>query len=481
MKVSIRRAVAAAVLGAALVAPVAPGAATPAATKPRAAGSPAAPANRLSAAMPDSVLARVFTGTGPGDVHLVTRNQWSRAAARAGRQLDTITPQERREFLDVLLDQAVLVARVKREPRQWEHRDSSDWNALRDRLVLRAALDSAMVALNFERAARGDSLLGPQELGIALRDRAVVQLAPRWNDKALEKAVSVFDTLPRPDSRMSMIEQMRVAGVKPAVGEADGALVLAESGDGRYTLAELVGDYSRLNPIYRPHVSTVDHVKELVSNALFEARLRREAAEHGFEHRPGIAAQLSERAEYLDVARFVTREVYAKIALDSLVLRRHYEATRSIYDIEERAHLLRMTFPRREDAEAMVKRLTVPNEAESLATQSARAGVPYASILAAANDSALFGRLKRGGVGAVLGPDSTVQGWRAVRVMSFEPRRHRTFAEAEPLVKQSWYDHEGERLMRDLLDGLRRRAVVVVNERGLARPIPPARVVGPRR
>lgn len=444
----------------------------PAAAKPAAAGS------RLTAALPDTVLARVFTGTGAKEAKDITRAQMIAAAARAGRKLDTLTPKDRREFLDVLVDQAVLVARVRKEPRQWSRRDSNDWNALRDRLVLRAALDSAMVEVNFERAARGDSLLSPQEVGVVLRDREIRRLEPRWNDAGLAKAVSIFDTLPRPDARMSMLEQMRVAGVNPVIGEADGAMPLAESPLGTYTLGELVREFSKLNPMYRPRVSGPDDVKGMVANVFFERRLREAAIERGLEKRPDIARPLAERAEYLDVQGYVAREVYAKIPMDSLTLRKHFESHRSEFDFDERAHIVRMAFPDRAEAEAMVRRLTVPGEAESLAAQSARAGVPYATIINRDSDTTLFGRILRGGAGTVLGPDSTRQGWRALRVMQIEPRRPRTWEQAEAIVKERWYGQEGERLMRRLLDDLRKHALVVPNERALARPlVPPGSVL----
>lgn len=472
MKVHVIRRPARAVLLALLAClPALAGSAPAPATK--APAKPAASGSRLAAVLPDTVLARVFTGTGAKESRDITRGQLVTAAARAGRRVESLTPKDRREFLDVLVDQSVLVARVRREPRKWQHRDSSDWNLLRDRLVLRAALDSAMVEVNFERIARGDSLLPPQQVGVLLRDREIERLAPKWNDEALKKAVSVFDTLPRPDAKMSMLEQMRVAGVNPTVGEADAALKLAESEVGTYTLGELVRDFSRLNPMYRPRVASAEDVKALVANVLFEHSLRQAAVARGLERRPDIARQLAERAEYLDVSSYVAREVYAKIAMDSLTLRRHFESRRADFDFDERAQVVRMVFPDRAEAEAMVRRLTIPNEAESLAAQSSRAGVPYATTVSHDSDTLLFGRIKRGGAGTVLGPDSTRQGWRAMRVMQIEPKRPRTFEQAEGMVKERWYEREGERLMRDLLDGLRKRAVVVVNERALAKPIPP--------
>lgn len=469
---TIRRGAGAAAAIAFVLLPCFAGAAGPAS------GAPARPTasggSRLSAPMPDSVLARVFTGTGAGDVHLITRRQMAVAAQRSGRPPESLTPKDRREFLDVLVDQAVLLGRVRHEPRRWEHQDSTDWNLLRDRLVLRTALDSAMVELNFERAGRGDSLLTPQEAGIVLRDREVAKLAPEWNEAALKKAVTVFDTLPRPTSRMSMIEQIRVAGARPTLAPGDSTLVLARASVGDYTLGDLVADFVRLNPMYRPRVESVDNVKELVANVFFERALREAALARGLEQRPDIAAALRDRAEYLDLQRFVAREVYAKIAMDSLTLQKYFRTHGGEFDFDERAQVVRMVFPTREEAEAMVQRLTIPDEAESLAARSSRAGVPYATVVNANSDTALFRRVRSGGVGVVLGPDSTMQGWRAMRVMAIEPRRPRRWEQAQDMVRTRWYDVEGERRMRALLDDLRSHAVIVPNEKALAKPLEPA-------
>jgi hypothetical protein len=477
--IPIRRAAATAVLALAALLPALAGSAP--APAPKSAAKPAAPAKSPAAAkkapagaLPDTVLARVTPADGKGKPRDITRRQMMTTAARAGQRLESITPKERREFLDVLVDQVVLVARVQQEPRNWEHRDSLEYTTLRDRLVLRAALDSAMVEVNAERLAKGDTLLPPQEVGVILRDRTVAKLAPTWNEPALVKAVSVFDTLPRPTSGMSMVEQMRVAGLKPTVSEEEGRMVLAQSGAGAYTLGDLVRDFGKLNPIYRPRVSTVENVKEMVSNVLFENVLRKAAEDRGLERRPDVARQLSDRAEYLDVSRFVAREVYARIPMDSVTLKRYFTENQSDFDVDERAHVVRMVFPDRAEADAMVKRLQTPNEAESLAAQSARAGVPYSTVVAREGDTLLFARMKHGGVGTVLGPDSTRQGWRTLRVMQLEPRRPRTYAQAEGMVKERWYGVEGERIMRALLDDLRKHAVVVVNEHALAKPLPAA-------
>jgi hypothetical protein len=172
----------------------------------------------------------------------------------------------------------------------------------------------------------------------------------------------------------------------------------------------------------------------------------------------------------------VGREVYAKIAQDSVTLQRHYKATRSNYDWDERASILSLVMGTRGEADSVRRVLMNAAEAESLLARSTRAGASFRTTISRMSDTTLFARLKKGGVGTVLGPDSTSQGWRTMRALGFEPRRPRTYAEAEEMVKQDWYNVEGERLMRALLDGLRKRALVVVNEKAMRAPLPASNV-----
>jgi hypothetical protein len=52
-------------------------------------------------------------------------------------------------------------------------------------------------------------------------------------------------------------------------------------------------------------------------------------------------------------------------------------------------------------------------------------------------------------------------------VNDIAPGRRRTFSEARQLVGHSWYGEEGERLMQALLERVRGRTRVTVNEPAL--------------
>src|SRR5436190_12352464 len=91
--------------------------------------------------LPDSVLVRV-DGRGISRSFAVRRwRELHRAAAD-----DSITPAALQEFLDLLTDEAVLAEAAGREAAPWSPADSSAHQALRDRLVLTAALDSVLAA-----------------------------------------------------------------------------------------------------------------------------------------------------------------------------------------------------------------------------------------------------------------------------------------------------------------------------------------------
>ncbi len=427
-----------------------------------------------AAFLPDSVLARV---QGRPDI---TVQRFRQAAAKLGSSPDSLTPKQRREFLGLLIEQQVLAARVAKEHWAWPARDSAQYRALRDRLTLDAVLDSALAATALRRARAGQEPLSDRgELGVAARESAMVWLAPRYDTALVGRVAVAFDSLRKRDPNMTLAEQLRVAGVLPRIAATDTAGTLAESRVGPYTVANLMSAWRRLNPLYRPRIEGPDAVRALVENGLFERHLRGQAeANHLLEH-PLVAQLMRERAELIEVTLFVQREVYDRIPRDSLTLQRHFRSRRHDFDVPAYAEVVRLALPTREGALAMLGKLTDPAEAETLAVRAARQGADFGTRLTAASDSALYARVRLAGVGAVLGPDSTDEGWRVMRVAALEPARVRTYAEAQPLVDKDWVDREAERRMQGVLDDLKRRSQVLVNERVLARRSLPGEKAAP--
>lgn len=396
----------------------------------------------------DSVLAVIASGRPGEPVREISRARflraWSQLAPPA--RPDSLTPEGARRFLDLLLDKEALGLMVARERWTWTARESASFETLRDRLVVEVMLDSALSATRIALGSAGDSL-DPQALGLVARERAMERLRPVYDDSLLARLALGFAALPRPTSDSSVFAQLRMMGAMPAVDPADTGRVVARSSAGDFRTRELLASWRRLNPIYRPRVGSADEVRELVMNGLFERLLRHEGAARGLERRPDLAERLANQRELNDVSRLVEREVYARIATDSLTLSRFHRETEAYWMLPTRVRLVRVVLENRAEATAMALRLANAAAAESLAAGARRAGVEWSVDVSAAEDSVLFARALRAGSGAVLGPDQGAGGWTVARVIAVLPGRGRPFAEVRDLVEHRWYGEEGERLM----------------------------------
>ena len=422
------------------------------------------------ASLPDSILATIGSGR-PG----VPGREIGRARfVRAWSQLapparpDSLTPAGARRFLDLLLDKEALGLTVARERWTWTARESAAFETLRDRLVVEVMLDSALTATRLALGPAGDSL-DRQALGLAARERAMERLGPVYDDSLLARLALGFAALKRPTSDSSLFAQLRMLGASPQVDPADTGRVVARSSAGDFRASDLLASWRRLNPIYRPRVSTAAEVRELVMNGLFERLLRHAGEARGLERRPDLAERLANQRELNDVSHLVEREVYARIAMDSLTLSRFYRDTEGDWMLPTRVRLVRVVLQSRSEAAAMALRLASAAGAESLAASARRAGAEWSVDVSAAEDSALFARALGASIGTVLGPDETGGGWAVARVIAVLPGRGRPFAEVRDLVGHRWYGEEGERLMLAL--AARARAAcgaTVINEAALA-------------
>jgi hypothetical protein len=416
--------------------------------------------------LPDSVLAVIGSGR-PGEPgREIGRARFARAWSQLAppARPDSLTPAGARRFLGLLLDKEALGLMVVRERWTWTARESAAFETLRDRLVVEVMLDSALTATRLALGPAGDSL-DRQALGLVARERAMERLRPVYDDSLLARLALGFAALKRPTPDSSLFAQLRMLGASPQVDPADTGRVVAHSSTGDFRAGDLLASWRRLNPLYRPRVTSAAEVRELVMNGLFERLLRREGAERGLERWPDIAERLAGQRELNDVSRLVEREVYARIAMDSLTLSRFYRDTEPDWMLPTRMRLVRVVLRSRAEANAMALRLAGAAEAESLAAGARRAGAEWTVDVSAAEDSALFARALRAGIGGVLGPDETAGGWAVARVMTVQPGRGRPFAEVRDLVGHRWYGEEGERLMLALAGRARAACgATVINE-----------------
>ena len=424
--------------------------------------------SRLHTVLDDSVLA-VIQSDRPGESgREIGRARFARAWARLAppARPDSLTPVGARRFLDLLLDQEALGLMAARERWTWTAQESAAFETLRDRLVVEVMLDSALTATRLALGAAGDSL-DREDLGLASRERAMERLGPVFDDSLLARLALAFAALKRPTSDSSLSAQLRMLGADLQVDPADTSRVVAHSSIDDYRASDLLASWRRLSPVYRPHVTSAAQVRELVMNGLFERLLRREGEGRGLERRSDLAERLASQRELNDVSRLVEREVYARIAMDSLTLVRFYRATERDWMQPTRVRLVRVVLQNHSDAAAMALRLADAAAAESLAAGARRAGVEWTVDVSTAEDSALFARALRTGTGRVLGPDETTSGWAVARVTAVLPGRGRSFAEVRDRVEQRWSGEEGERLMRALVGRARAACHTRIHEDAL--------------
>ena len=437
---------------------------TPAITPPDAAGVAfrKAPAPRP---LPAGVIARISFAKGTSDI---TRRQFLEAARQLELQPGSLTPEVSGQVLDLLLQKRVLSHRAKTDPRRWRHPDSLEYNRLFDRLTLTAALDSAMADLRAKLLLHSDSVPDPQTLGIMLRDSAMAQLAPQYDEGALALVAKVFADMPKATAKMGMQEQIKLRLAMPSVSRADSARMLIRSSLGTYTVGKLLEEFGRLNPSYRPAVTSADDVRDVANSVIYEALLHKRIAQQHIERRPAIAAQLADKAEFLDVQVFVRHAAYEQVPTDSVTVRRHFDAHPRWFDSWARAEIVRAIFPAEASADSFAKALHVPGAAESLVTRKMPSGLPYFTHLVESADTSLFARIERAGVKGVVGPEESIDGWRVVCALKIEPRAPRTFEQAHDTVLNDWYQRDGDRRVREMMASLAASVQVQVNEPGLA-------------
>ena len=416
-------------------------------------------------ALPDSVLAVI--GTGRKITISDFARAWSEGPAPATH--DPPTPESARRFLDLLIDREVLVQEALRRARSWTAEESAQYRALRDRLTLGAALDSALAESRAALQAAGLADPDPDLVGIAARDSAASRLGTVMERPLLERLARAWAALPRPTADSSLASQVRTLGLEPSIDPADLDRVVARSALGNYLVRDLVQAWRRLSPVQRPRIETADQLADLVRNGVFERALRRAADSQGLERGARVAGALVRERERLAVSHLVGDEVFSPIERDTLGLLRYFRAHEAEFALPLRVRALRLTLPSRAEAEKMALRLRDRPGADSLEAAALRLGLDYRVVVSAASDSALFAAATRAGTGAVIGPERSGNDWWVARVEAIVPPATPRFEEVRGEVARRRLEDEGELGTRALCEGLRRRVPIVVNDAAVRR------------
>ena len=289
------------------------------------------------ATLPDTVLARLVFSTGQTNL---TATNYRTTVIKFAANPDTLAPAARREVLGMMIQQAVLDHRVGQAPPRWLHRDSTNFDDFRDGLVLRAALDSALAELGSRFAARGDTIPNHNTLMVMVRDSALATLHVVYDEPAIDSVAAAFAALPEDDYSLPAARRREVLLELPQVSPGVGARVLGRCDVGTFTANDLLAANAATGILRRPPLRKPRQVRSLVDDNLYTMLLRREARRQRIEDRPGIAAQLAVRRQFLTVQRFVQNEVYDRVLVDTATVRRYFDRDPHHYDLGATAQIV---------------------------------------------------------------------------------------------------------------------------------------------
>jgi hypothetical protein len=368
-----------------------------------------------------------------------------------------------------MIDLELMASAAARETWTWTAAESASYAGAQDQLVLRAVLDSVLALTRAALPETAAAARDPGVLGMAAREQITAGLGIRFEEPAVERLARAFRALPAPSSDSSLAAQVRMLQAVPALTEPQRAEVIASFTLGSCAAGELVDDWGRLNPAYRPRIDSADQVRDLVRNRAFQMWLRAEGARRRLEQRPDIAGRLAQQRERIAIAHWVEREVVDKVPMDSVAARRRFDRSRDRYRLPLRFEIVHLVLASRSDAGQIALDFRDGARAESLAARAERGGVRYRRLLAATQDSALFARVSAAGTGAVVGPDSVAQGWAVTRVLAAHPARRLEFDEVRDRALADWHREATEQRLRAALDQERRRTPVRIRSETVRR------------
>jgi hypothetical protein len=413
-----------------------------------------------AASFGDGVLAKV------GAKRTISTDDLVRASRMSA---DSLTPESARRFLDLLVDRELLAEQASAERWTWTEAESSGFEALHDRLIMAAALDSLFQATRARLHAAGGPELDALDLGMLVRDSLVAELDLACDQSVLDRLARAWAALPRPESDSSAAAQVSMLKANPRVAAADSNAVVARSKTGEVLVGEILESWRRLSPAYRMRIESASQIRDLVANALFEHVLRERARLGGFERRPTIAAALARARDEIGIAHLLARDVFGTIHPDRVRLERHYGASRDRWTLPLRVRVLQLSTTTRVEADRLALRLRSTAEAETLRALARRAGLPYESEWTADGEGKAFQKALAAGPGIVLGPDPIDGGFRVTRIFEALPSRVPPFEEVRARVQADWTADEAERLTRQICERAKRRVGVRINGPAIAR------------
>ena len=451
----------------------------------------ARPADRAVAApapLPDTVLAQV-------GARAVTRaeflRQWERIGALDAPPTKTLS-ERRRNFLNQLIDKELLTQAAATEMYTPSREEEARLGLLQLNLMRQAYYRMMVVdSLPLEDSTSGHSHASDEERAAQvsaaesrLVERLIAPLSSEWDRTVAAFLATAFKKLPRPKEEGPGWLRWNYTAWMPPVAVADTGKVLGRSTLGPFTVGRFLWHWAQVPPAERDRPDTSDAIIDWARNFLAQGIMDNEARRLNLAHDPAVESEVEKEREIMKLDAYYRAHVSTQVDTSEARLRSLWSKNPRHYDGLPSDRFLALWYRRFDDAAAagaalengarwdslLGARFPVPtDEAEAKLARSEADLYRYPQTqLPTSPDTTLTRWFSTAKTNQVFGPRNRAGQWWVYRYLDHQDGKHRTFADARPLVvEKAVYDDE-EKALRAHLDLLRRRYAVHVNEKALA-------------
>ena len=336
-------------------------------------------------------------------------------------------------------------------------------------IQVRAFTPRPGAALNDDRATLREEWRRRQHDRVRNRMRVelVESLGRTFVDDNMNFLLAGFMKIP-PRSTVDSVTGMPVMRANlplPVFGAADTGRVVARTKKGELTLVQYLRFWSRVAPFARPEVKERAVLDATVDRVLFEDELVARGMARGLDRSPKILRELERMRESFALDHFYEENVAAKVPVDEARLRAYFASRPGHYNDPATMEARILVVDRKDLADSLLALIKGGRSFADLAKEFSTDGNTGANggmtgVIARGTNTniGLEDAMFATAVGALGGPERTPEGFVIWKVEAMKPGVVRTLDEAREWVVRDYKAVEGEKVLTELLAGLREKA-----------------------
>ena len=237
------------------------------------------------------------------------------------------------------------------------------------------------------------------------------------------------------------------------------------------TVSEVVEKVKQSPDVYREYIAEKPQV--IVDDSVNQVLLAQAARFHAWRYRRRLNELMRQKYEELLVKEFVEQEIVRKITVTDEEVNNYYTSHLAEFVLPERYRLHEIVVATEQDAEGIVKRLSLGESFEQIAARESRGasgsqGGDLGWIDKEKLDPALAALVARLRPGDILGKIiETDLGYHIVKLAAFDPSRVQSLQEAAPAIRNIFVTVRKREAVEAYIQQLRRRSRITISEENL--------------